>query len=417
MTLLGVTGVEDKLEDAVAETLEALEAANIRVWMLTGDKAETAICVALSARLFCRDNEYVVLSTYDKVLEFLAAHSPVVPPLVIDGTAMQQAFESNGETLVETLLKAPAIAVCRCSPSQKEDVVRKVRQFSSVVTCAVGDGGNDVAMIQAASVGIGIVGKEGKQASLAADCSINMFAHLQRLLLWHGTNCYKHSSRLGQFVMHRGVIMATTQAVFSLLYNFVPAPLYNDWLMMNFATFFTNFSVLSLCFDQFIEPTIVMKFPELYRTCQKGRCLSAKTFIGWTILAIYQGAVIVFMTVVLFPVTEMENRHFQSVAFTSLVLTELGLIAMNINMLNCISIGAEFCSLFNYLLAVAVIRDAFDLNFILSFGFAGRITIVTTMCLAPLAIFEVPTRVYAPSHEEGLRRGSSRVSDTQFVIL
>jgi magnesium-transporting ATPase (P-type) len=87
----------------------------------------------------------------------------------------------------------------------------------------------------------------------------------------------------------------------------VLAPLYNDWLMMNFAAFFTNFSVLSLCFDQFIEPAIVMKFPELYRTCQKGRCLSATTFIGWTILAIYQGAVIVFMTIVLFPVTEIDN--------------------------------------------------------------------------------------------------------------
>jgi phospholipid-translocating ATPase len=125
----------------------------------------------------------------------------------------------------------------------------------------------------------------------------------------------------------------------------------------------------------------------------------------------------VFMTIVLFPVTEIDNWHFQSVAFTSLVLTELGLIAMKINMPNWTSIGAEFCSLFNYLLSVAIIRDAFDLNFIMSFGFSWRITIVTTMCLAPLVIFEVLTRVYAPSHEEGLRRGSSRVSDTQFVIL
>jgi phospholipid-translocating ATPase len=115
----------------------------------------------------------------------------------------------------------------------------------------------------------------------------------------------------------------------------------------------------------------------------------------------------------------MDARHFQSVAFTSLVLTELGLIAMEINRPNWISIAAEFCSLGIYFSAMATIRDAFDLNFILSFGFAWRITIVTTVCIVPLAIFEVVKRAYAPTHEERLGRGSSslRGSDAQFVIL
>ena len=90
--------------------------------------------------------------------------------------------------------------------------------------------------------------------------------------------------------------MTVTQAIYSLLFNLVPAPLYNDWLMMGFATFFKMFPVFSLIFDEFIESSTVMAFPELYHKCQKGRYLSAKTFIGWTWLAVYQGSVIVFLS-------------------------------------------------------------------------------------------------------------------------
>jgi phospholipid-translocating ATPase len=125
-----------------------------------------------------------------------------------------------------------------------------------------------------------------------------------------------------------------------------------------------------------------------------------------------------FMTIALFGITEINTRHFQSVAFTSLVLTELGLIAMEINSPNWVSIGAEFCSIAIYLCAMATIRDAFDLSFILSFGFAWRITIITTLCIVPVAIFELVKRAYAPTHEERLGRGSAIVkSDAQFVIL
>merc|ERR1711949_72727 len=67
-------------------------------------------------------------------------------------------------------------------------------------------------MIQAASVGIGIVGKEGMQASLAADFSINQFSHIGRLLLVHGRNSYKRSASLSQFVIHRGLVITTMQA-------------------------------------------------------------------------------------------------------------------------------------------------------------------------------------------------------------
>lgn len=115
---------------------------------------------------------------------------------------------------MELACGAPAVVCCRCSPTQKADVVRLISLYTGVRTCAIGDGGNDVSMIQAADVGVGIVGKvcrgnsydhallrhrgcrlrcrqnlilrfrvlqEGKQASLAADFSITKFKHVARL--------------------------------------------------------------------------------------------------------------------------------------------------------------------------------------------------------------------------------------------
>lgn len=414
MDLLGVTGVEDQLQDSVAETLEALEAANIKIWMLTGDKLETAICVALSSRLFARDVDFMVIKNIHDLIEYIETMGTRSMPLVIDGTILQQALQNNPDIMIGCLLRAPAIVVCRCSPSQKELVVKSIMANTKVVTCAVGDGGNDVSMIQAASVGVGIVGKEGKQASLSADCSINTFSHLQRLLLWHGTNSYKHSSRLAQFVMHRGVIMTTTQALYSLMFNFVPAPLYNDWLMMGFATFFTSFPVFSLIFDEFIEPETIMAFPELYSKCQNGRFLSAKTFIGWTWLAIYQGGVIVLLTINSFGIHGIDMRHISSVAYTSLILTELILIALEINKFNLFSIVSELSALFSYFIAMYILTDAFDFSLILSFEFIWKICLVTSICVFPLIFFELFNKMYMPSHEDRLKRTGS---NAQFVIL
>lgn len=127
----------------------------------------------------------------------------------------------------------PAVVACRCSPTQKADVAKLIREFSKKTVCCIGDGGNDVSMIQAADVGesstgvigtdppgIGIVGKEGKQASLAADFSINQFSYLAKLLLWHGRNSYQRSAKLSQFVIHRGLIISVIQAVFSSIFFF-----------------------------------------------------------------------------------------------------------------------------------------------------------------------------------------------------
>ena len=168
-----------------------------------------------------RRAELTTVQTPDQVrdaLDFL--HAKLDCCLVIDGESLQLCLDLFRTEFVILATQLPAVVACRCSPTQKADVARLIREFSGKTVCCIGDGGNDVSMIQAADVGVGIVGKEGKQASLAADFSITQFSYLTKLLLWHGRNSYKSSAKLSQFVIHRGLIIAVIQAVFSSIFFF-----------------------------------------------------------------------------------------------------------------------------------------------------------------------------------------------------
>lgn len=144
-------------------------------------------------------------------------------------------------------------------------------------------------MIQAADAGIGIVGKEGRQASLAADFSITQFSHISRLLLVHGRYSYKRSAALVQFIIHRGLIISVMQAVFSSIFYFASVALYQGFLMVGYATVYTVFPVFSLVLDMDVTPEVALQYPEIYKDLGKGRILSFKTFFVWTLVSIYQG--------------------------------------------------------------------------------------------------------------------------------
>lgn len=162
-------------------------------------------------------------------------------------------------------VRLPAVVCCRCSPTQKAEVAKLIKQYTGRRICAIGDGGNDVSMIQAAHVGVGIVGKEGKQASLAADFSINQFSFLTKLLLWHGRNSYKRSAKLSQFVIHRGLIISIIQAVFSAIFYFAPIALYQGMLVVGYSTIYTMAPVFSLVLDKDVSEDVALLYPELYK--------------------------------------------------------------------------------------------------------------------------------------------------------
>ncbi|KAL1741990.1 hypothetical protein HDZ31DRAFT_84446 [Schizophyllum fasciatum] len=398
LELLGLTGVEDKLQDDVKSTLELLRNAGIKIWMLTGDKVETARCIAISTKLVARNqyiHEVAKLRTADEVrdqLEFL--QSKLDCCLVIDGESLQLCLNLFKNEFIEIATKLSAVVACRCSPTQKADVARLIRAHTRKRVCCIGDGGNDVSMIQAADVGVGIVGKEGKQASLAADFSVTQFSHLTKLLLWHGRNSYRRSAKLAQFVIHRGLIISIMQAVFSAIFYFAPIALYQGWLMVGYATVYTMAPVFSLVLDRDVNEDLALLYPELYKELTKGRSLSYKTFFVWCMISLYQGAAIMIMSLVLF---ETEFLHIVSISFTALILNELIMVALEITTWHLYMVISEVVTLAIYAGSIVFLPEYFDLNFVITTGFLWKTAVIVCISALPLYIIKLIRSRFAPA--------------------
>lgn len=293
MELLCLTGVEDRLQDQVRPTLELIRNAGVKIWMLTGDKLETATCIAKSSQLVGRNQSLHVLKSIqtrtDAHLELNQFRRKQDCALVVSGDSLEVCLQYYQFEFMELATQCPAVVCCRCSPTQKAEVVRLIQKHTGKRTCAVGDGGNDVSMIQQSDAGIGIEGREGKQASLAGDFSIPQFKHIAKLLVLHGRRSYKRSAQLSQFVIHRGLIITTMQAIFSAVFYMSSVSVYQGFLMVGYATIYTMFPVFSLVLDQDINEKVALRFPELYKDLAKGRSLSYKTFFIWVLISICQG--------------------------------------------------------------------------------------------------------------------------------
>ncbi|KAL5520334.1 hypothetical protein ACEPAG_9548 [Sanghuangporus baumii] len=398
LELLGLTGVEDKLQDDVKQTIELLRNAGIKIWMLTGDKIETATCIAISTKLVAR-NQYIhqvaKLKTSDEVkhqLDFLQAKPDCC--LVIDGESLQLCLNLFKMEFIEIATNLSAVVACRCSPTQKADIARLIRKHTKKRVCCIGDGGNDVSMIQAADVGVGIVGKEGKQASLAADFSVTQFSHLTKLLLWHGRNSYKRSAKLAQFVIHRGLVISIMQCVFSAIFYFAPIALYQGWLMVGYATVYTMAPVFSLVLDRDVNEDVALLYPELYKELVKGRSLSFKTFFTWLMISVYQGGAIMIMSLALF---ETEFLNIVSISFTALILNELIMVAVEITTWHVYMVLSEIISLLIYAVSIVFLPEYFDLAFVTSPQFLWKVLAIVAVSAFPLYLYKLIRSRVRPS--------------------
>ncbi|VDO33572.1 unnamed protein product [Haemonchus placei] len=380
LQLLCLTGVEDRLQDQVTTSLELLRNAGIKIWMLTGDKLETAICIAKSSGLFSRtDNVHVFGSVQNRT----EAHNEL--------NSVNQLCEFQ---VAELVCACTAVVCCRCSPEQKAQIVQLLRKYRSPLrVAAIGDGGNDVSMIQAAHAGIGIDANEGKQASLAADFSITQFSHVCRLLLVHGRFCYKRSCALSQFVMHRGLIISTMQAIFSCVFYFASVSLYQGVLMVAYSTAYTMLPVFSLVVDRDVTATNALTYPELYKELGKGRSLSYKTFCIWVMISLYQGAVIMYGALLVF---DADFIHVVSISFSALIVTELIMVAMTVHTWHWAMLLAQALSLALYAVSLIVLDQYFDRQFVLSWIFISKTTAITAVSCLPLYVVKALRRKFSP---------------------
>uniref|UniRef100_A0A7N6FID4 Phospholipid-transporting ATPase n=1 Tax=Anabas testudineus TaxID=64144 RepID=A0A7N6FID4_ANATE len=340
LQLLGATGVEDKLQDKVQETIEALRLAGIKVWVLTGDKHETAVSVSLSCGHFHRtmnilellqqrsDNEcaeqlrrlsrvcvYPVLSLliFSLILFFsdyrIKEDHVIQHGLVVDGASLSLALREHEKLFMEVCKNCSAVL----------DIVY-----------SIGDGANDVSMIQEAHVGIGIMGKEGRQAVRNSDYAIARFKFLAKLLLVHGHFYYIRIATLVQYFFYKNVCFITPQFLYQFFCLFSQQTLYDSVYLTLYNICFTSLPILVYSlFEQLVHPHVLQNKPGLYRDISKNSLLSFRTFLYWTMLGFCHAFVFFFGSYILMgeDTTLMGNGQmfgnwtFGTLVFTVMVIT------------------------------------------------------------------------------------------------
>ncbi|KAH8895828.1 phospholipid-translocating P-type ATPase [Thozetella sp. PMI_491] len=332
LDLVGASAIEDKLQKGVPETIDRLRRANIKIWMLTGDKRETAINIAHSARICRPGSDLFVLDVAKGNLERQLVNiqeelqvqaeiltAPVAPHtvVVVDGHTLAAIEEPEAVTLRQlfyTLIPSiDSVICCRASPAQKALLVRAIRKSSShasqpprssragclpppatnPLTLAIGDGANDLAMLSAAHVGVGISGREGLQAARVADYSIAQFRFLSRLLLVHGRWNYVRTARFILATFWKEMFFYLPTELYQRYNGYTGTSLYESWSLTVLNTLFTSLcTIIPGIWEQDLRAETLLAIPELYIFGQRDQGLNFPRYLIWMFGAVAEGALV-----------------------------------------------------------------------------------------------------------------------------
>uniref|UniRef100_A0AAV2KYM5 Phospholipid-transporting ATPase n=2 Tax=Knipowitschia caucasica TaxID=637954 RepID=A0AAV2KYM5_KNICA len=330
--LLGATGIEDRLQDGVPETIESLRRAGLQVWVLTGDKQETAINIAYACKLLDPEEELLTLNadsqeacallleeslhyiqakflctTSDQTAKNYLSHvagadvCTALPVhrlgLVIDGRTLAYALDRSLEDKFLAVARScRSVLCCRSTPLQKSMVVKLVRNKLKVMTLAIGDGANDVSMIQVADVGVGISGQEGMQAVMASDFALPRFSYLQKLLLVHGHWCYSRLANMILYFFYKNAMFVALIFWYQFYCGFSGSAMIDQWYLIFFNLMFSAFPQLILgTLDKDVSAETLQKLPQLYKNGQNSE--EYKPYMFWMNMmdAFYQSLICFFI--------------------------------------------------------------------------------------------------------------------------
>ncbi|NXC62731.1 AT8B3 ATPase, partial [Aleadryas rufinucha] len=344
LQLLGATAIEDKLQDGVPETIQLLKLGNIKVWVLTGDKQETAMNIGYACRLLTDDME--ILEEKELMSNPPSSHSEILQAywesnnnlsgsgdalcsrrlsqqrpealchqraIIISGDFLDKILhmgevlkEKKGwpwrwlccdraeasqdqrglveKAFVDLATSCQAVICCRVTPKQKALMVQLVKKHKKAVTLAIGDGANDVNMIKTADIGVGISGLEGLQAVQCSDYALAQFSFLQRLLLVHGRWNYLRICKFLRYFFYKTFAGLLAQVWFAFHSGFTAQPLYEGWFLALYNIFYTAYPVLSVgLLEQDVSAKKSLEFPELYVVGQQDELFNYRVF-GVTLL-------------------------------------------------------------------------------------------------------------------------------------
>jgi len=350
LEILGATALEDKLQVGVPEAIEKLHEAGIKLWILTGDKLQTAIEIGYSCNLLKNTMEIMILSSdtetgtrsqIEQGLEKLLStssdsatstthgdgfHLPdreVGDPhsmdklggspngrrksqvdfssprpkdgyaVVIDGDTLRYALDGSLKSnFLALTVQCETVVCCRVSPAQKALTVKLVKEGKNAMTLAIGDGANDVAMIQEAHIGVGIAGLEGAQASMSADYALGQFRFLTKLLLVHGRWCYIRIADMHANFFFKNIIWTLVLFWYQIYCSFNGSYLFEYTFIMLFNLVFTSLPVgLMGAFEQDLSANASMAFPALYKRGIYGLQYTRRKFWLYMLDGTYQSIV------------------------------------------------------------------------------------------------------------------------------
>ncbi|KAF2306631.1 hypothetical protein GH714_019915 [Hevea brasiliensis] len=305
LNVLGATGIEDKLQDGVPEAIESLRQAGIKVWVLTGDKQETAISIGLSCKLLTMDMEQIIINgnsenecrklladakakhgvktsdggnrnlkcnknaeiDYLEISEGKKEGIVKVPlALIIDGNSLVYILEKDLESeLFDLATSCKVVLCCRVAPLQKAAIVDLIKSRTDDMTLAIGDGANDVSMIQMADVGVGICGQEGRQAVMASDFAMGQFRFLNRLLLVHGHWNYQRIGYLVLYNFYRNAVFVLMLFWYILCTAFSTTSALTDWSSVFYSVIYTSVPTIVVgTLDKDLSHRTLLQYPKLY---------------------------------------------------------------------------------------------------------------------------------------------------------
>uniref|UniRef100_A0A3Q2YBP1 Phospholipid-transporting ATPase n=1 Tax=Hippocampus comes TaxID=109280 RepID=A0A3Q2YBP1_HIPCM len=315
LLLLGATAIEDRLQAGVPETIATLMRADIKIWVLTGDKQETAINIGYSCRLVTHGMSLIIVNedSLDATRSTLTAHCSSLGDslrkenelaLIIDGQTLKYAlsFELR-QAFLDLALSCKAVICCRVSPLQKSEIVDMVKKHVKAITLAIGDGANDVGMIQTAHVGVGISGNEGMQATNSSDYSIAQFSYLEKLLLVHGAWSYNRVTKCILYCFYKNVVLYIIELWFAFVNGFSGQILFERWCIGLYNVIFTALPPFTLgIFDRPCSQQNMLRFPQLYRITQNAEGFNTKVFWGHCINALIHSIILFW-----FPLKMLEH--------------------------------------------------------------------------------------------------------------
>ncbi|KAM6212429.1 phospholipid-transporting ATPase IB isoform 2-T2 [Sarcoramphus papa] len=290
LLLLGATAIEDRLQAGVPETIATLMKAEIKIWILTGDKQETALNIGYSCRLISQSMSLILVNedSLDATRASLTQHCTSLGEslgkendiaLIIDGHTLKYAlsFEVR-QSFLDLALSCKAVICCRVSPLQKSEIVDMVKKHVNAITLAIGDGANDVGMIQTAHVGVGISGNEGMQATNCSDYAIAQFSYLEKLLLVHGAWSYNRVTKCILYCFYKNVVLYIIE-IFTALPPFTLG-----------------------IFERSCTQDSMLRFPQLYKITQNADGFNTRVFWGHCINALIHSIILFW-----FPLKVLEH--------------------------------------------------------------------------------------------------------------